>query len=208
MKVLIACEFSGTVRDAFRALGHDAWSCDLLPTEKPGPHIMDDVRNVLDAGWDLMIAHPPCEKLAYSGNAHWNDPGRAVERTMAADFFMQLYDAPIPRIAVENPVGWMNTVFRKPDQIIHPYYFGEPFLKKTCLWLKNLPVLGGMKFTTYPEPIYVTQREDGLKLRHWSEASHGAQKRSRTFPGIAAAMAAQWSDLSSIPVQGDLWGAA
>lgn len=205
MRVLIACEYSGIVRDAFLAVGADAWSCDILPTERPGPHIVNDVRNVLDWDWDMMIAHPPCEKLTYAANHCWNAPGRAIERQMAADFFMLLYNADIPRIAIENPVGWMNTIFRKPDMIIHPYYFGDRQLKRTCLWLKGLPKLwywneddlfGRKTVTAYPEPMYATQREDGLKLRYFSEGKHGGHERSRTFPGIAAAMAAQWGNES------------
>lgn len=210
MKVLVACEFTGTVREAFKAAGHDAWSCDIRPTERPGQHILNDVRNVLDGGWDLMIAHPPCQYLAYSGIAHWNKPGRAEKRQMAADFFMQLYNADIPLIAVENPVGWMNTIFRKPDQIFHPFYFGDRDMKKTCLWLKGLNPLwywkeddlfGSQTMTQKPEPIYVHERRPSkhykggeVKNRYFVDhkGSLDAYERSRTFPAVAATMAQQW----------------
>ena len=217
MRVLIGCEYSGVVREAFRALGHDAYSCDILPTEIPGQHIQDDVRNVLDWNWDLAIFHPPCTYLAYSGIAHWNKPGRAIKRRMAADFFMQLYDCDIPHIAVENPVGWMNTIFRKPDQIIHPYYFGDRDMKKTCLWLKNLPLLGFFNYTELPEPLYVHERKPSkhykggeTKKRYFVDhkGSLDGQERARTFPGIAAAMAAQWSIIDTLPIQHELWGNA
>lgn len=132
-RLLVACEFSGVVRDAFAAVGWDAWSCDLLPTEIPGKHIQGDVLEVLDEGWDLMIAHPPCTYLSYAANGYWHQPGRAEKRDEAMNFFMALVSAPVERICVENPVGLPNTVYRKPDQIIHPYFFGERELKKTCL---------------------------------------------------------------------------
>lgn len=204
MKVLIACEFSGRVREAFASMGHDAWSCDLLPTEIPGNHIVGNVLEVINQGWDLMIAHPPCTYLSYAGVAHWNKPGRAEQRAAAYDFFMAMINSPIPRICVENPVGYPNTVYRKPDQIIHPYYFGDPFLKRTCLWLKGLPKLwwlpaddmfGERTATDYPEPIYTGKRlaTGKPKKRHFTDASHG-QVRSITFSGIAAAMANQWGD--------------
>lgn len=214
MKVLVACEFSGTVREAFRALGHNAWSCDLLPTEIPGQHIQGDVLKVLNQGWDLMIAHPPCEYLTYAANRVWNQPGRAQKRRKAAMFFYDLYSAPIPHIAVENPVGWMNTVFRKPDQIIHPYFFGDRQLKKTCLWLKGLQPLwfwkeddlfGRQTITEYPEPLYVHERKPSknykggeIKKRYFVDhkGSLDNLERSRTFPAIARAMAEQWSSPS------------
>lgn len=210
MRVLIACEFSGIVREAFRARGHDAWSCDLLPTEIPGNHIEGDVLQVLGDGWDLMIAHPPCTFLSYAGVAHWNKPGRAEEREVAYEFFLQLWNAPIFRIAVENPVGYPNTVFRKPDQIIHPYYFGDDAVKKTCLWLKNLPCLWWWNQPVSlfpatgvekPAPLYVHERKPSknyrggeIKNRYFIDhtGSNSGHERSRTFPGIAGAMAAQW----------------
>lgn len=202
MKVLVACEFSGRVREAFKQLGHDAWSCDLLPTEIPGQHIQGDVLEVINQGWDLLIAHPPCTVLSYAGVKYWNIPGRAEQREAGMKFFMAMVNAPIARICVENPVGYPNTVYRKPDQIIHPYYFGDPFLKRTCLWLKGLPKLwwlpaddmfGTRTATDYPEPIYTTKRADGsIKKRHFAEAMHGGKTRSVTFSGIADAMANQW----------------
>ncbi len=142
MKVLVACEFSGVVRDAFLALGHDAVSCDLLDTEQPGPHIRGDVYEILGDGWDLMIAHPPCTYLSSSG-LHWNGriPGRAQMTEEAVRFVRNLMEAPIPRIAVENPIGCLSTRIRKPDQIVQPWQFGEDASKATCLWLKGLPAL-------------------------------------------------------------------
>jgi hypothetical protein len=200
MKVLVACEYSGTVRDAFIARGHDAMSCDLLPTDRPGPHYQGDVFDIINDGWDLMIAHPPCTYLTYAATKHWNNPGRAELRQEAYDFFMKLVNADIPRIAVENPVGWVNTIYRKPDQIIHPYYWGDAFQKRTCLWLKNLPLLTwDQEKAIKPEPMYICQGEKckGKKIG-WCEGVRGSKNgdrwkiRSTTFQGIANAMAAQW----------------
>jgi len=202
MKVLIACEYSGRVREAFRKLGHDAWSCDLEPSDDNSPyHYQGDVFEFIkDKTFDLLIAHPPCTYLTYAGTRHWNNPGRAELREEARDFFMKLYDLPIDKICVENPVGWMNTVWRKPDQIVHPYYFGDPYQKRTCFWTKNLPNLE-YKDTIIPkpEPLYICQGEKSKgKAIHWCEASRGNngeprwKARSRTFQGIADAMAAQW----------------
>lgn len=184
MKVLVACEFSGVVREAFRAQGHDAWSCDLLPTEISGPHIQGDVLSILADGWDLMIAHPPCTHLAVSG-ARWFAEKRAAQAD-AIEFFMTLVNAPIPRTAVENPVSIMSTVYRKPDQIVQPWMFGHGETKATCLWLKGLPLL---------EPTEIVKEREGRVWRmppspdRWKE-------RSRTYPGIAEAMAKQWGALS------------
>jgi hypothetical protein len=174
MKVLVACEFSGIVRDAFAARGHDAWSCDLLPTEKPGQHIKGDVLEILDDGWDLMIAHPPCTHLAVSGAAWFEEKKKDGRQQQGIDFFMKFVDAPIDKTCIENPVSIMSSKYRKPDQLIHPYYFGDEFSKPTCLWLKNLPCLD-----------------------HWEQNSffskpERAKIRSKTFPGIAKAMAEQW----------------
>ncbi|OGO74949.1 MAG: hypothetical protein A2203_00310 [Chromatiales bacterium RIFOXYA1_FULL_46_5] len=142
MKILIACEFSGIVRDAFAARGHDAWSCDLLPTERQGQHIQGDVLGILNDKWDMMIAHPPCTYLCSSG-LHWNNrtPGRDELTKQALDFVFKLLNAPINKIALENPVGRINTAYRKPSQSIHPWQFGHDASKKTCLWLKKLPIL-------------------------------------------------------------------
>ena len=199
MKVLAACEFSGIVRDAFIAKGHDAVSCDLLPTEKPGPHHQGDVLDILGDGWDMMIAHPPCTYLSYVGNRHWNKPGRAEKRDRAYRFFMTLINAPVNRICVENPVGLPNTKYRKPDQIIHPYYFGEPVQKRTCLWLKDLPCLEYQDtIIEKPKPLYYCKGPKSKgKAINWVEGIKGqkgrSKARSRTFQGIAEAMAEQWS---------------
>ena len=137
MKVLVACEFSGVVRDAFIAKGHDAMSCDLLPTEVKGPHYQGDVRDVLDYPWDLMIAHPPCTDLAVSGAAFFQEKRMRGAQQMSASFFMKLAKADIPKIAVENPICVISGIWRKPDQIIHPWMFGHPEQKSTCLWLRD-----------------------------------------------------------------------
>jgi hypothetical protein len=201
MKVLVACEYSGVVRDAFIAKGHDAMSCDLLPTDREGPHYQGDVFDIINDGWDLMIAHPPCTYLTYAATRHWNKPGREELRNEALKFFLDLYVADIPKVAVENPVGYVNTVWRKPDQIIHPYYFGDPVQKRTCLWLKNLPLLDYSKTKLpKPEPIYICKGEKRKgKAINWVEGLGGSSKenprwkiRSTTFQGIANAMAEQW----------------
>ena len=174
MKVLVACEFSGIVREAFKAKGHDAWSCDLLPTEIPGQHIQGDVLEIINNGWDMMIAHPPCTYLSYVGMRNWYDEGRAMKRIKAAEFFMKMYDAPIKHICVENPRGIMSKIFREPDMVIHPYYFGEREMKRTNLWLKNLPVLEyrlednlfGIKTATdKPEPVNVQLRKATSRIK-------------------------------------------
>jgi site-specific DNA-cytosine methylase len=186
VKVLVACEFSGIVREAFARRGHDAWSCDLLPTELPGQHIAGDVTQHLADGWDLMIAHPPCTHLAVSGAQWW--PGKQKEQTEALEFVRKLLNAPVPRIALENPVGCISTKIRKPDQIIQPYHFGHLETKTTCLWLKNLPALKHtteLKAETYALPA--SQRH-----RIWYMGSGKGKERSITFQGIADAMAQQW----------------
>lgn len=186
MKVLIACEFSGIVREAFKKRGHDAWSCDLLPTEIPGQHIRDDVLKHLDDGWDMMIAFPPCTDLAVSG-ARWFKY-KQQEQKESIKFFMALVNADIPKIAIENPIGVMSTYYRKPDQIIQPWMFGHGETKATCFWLKNLPLL---KPTNIVEGrIHRVHREPPSPER-W-------KNRSRTFQGIADAMATQWSDLLNL----------
>lgn len=203
MRVLVACEFSGIVRDAFAARGHDAWSCDLLPTERPGNHIQGDVLEILGDGWDLMIAHPPCTYLSYAGTRHWNSPGRSEKREAAMSFFMEFANAKVPRIAIENPVGYASNVFRRPDQIIEPYYFGDRQKKRTCLWLINLPKLIYAKSDTLfmsqtatekPEPISIDNNKRAHK-RYFTDAISGKNRqhlRSVTFQGIAKAMAEQW----------------
>ena len=180
LRVLIACEFSGTVRDAFRSRGHDAVSCDLLPSEKPGPHYQGDVRDVLSDGWDLMVAHPPCTHLAVSG-ARWFRLKRQ-EQGDALAFVRTLLSAPIPRIALENPVSIISTHIRRPDQIIQPWMFGHGETKATCLWLKNLPALS--------PTLIVAGRE--ARVHRMPPGPQRWKERSRTFSGIAEAMAEQW----------------
>lgn len=184
MRVLIACEMSGRVRDAFIALGHDAMSCDLLPTEAPGPHYQGDVRDVLRYPWDLMIAHPPCTHTSVSGARHFAEKWMDGRQVVGVSFFMELASAPIPRIAIEQPVSILSTLYRKPDQIIHPWQFGHGETKATCLWLKGLP------------PLVPTDVVEGREARvHRMPPSPDRWKlRSATYPGIAAAMAAQWSE--------------
>lgn len=192
MKVLVACEYSGRVRDAFLALGHDAISCDLLPTESPGPHYQGDISDVIGGGWDLMIAHPPCTYLAVSG-LHWNGrvAGRAEKTEEALEFVRALMGADIPRIAVENPVSCISSRIRKPDQIIQPWWFGEDASKKTCLWLKGLPLLRetnrlpGDEKTRRANQTASGQNKLSPSPDRWKE-------RSRTYQGIADAMALQW----------------
>jgi site-specific DNA-cytosine methylase len=181
--VLVACEFSGIVRDAFIARGHNAWSCDLLPTEGPGPHIQGDVVEILNDGsaWDLMIAHPPCTHLAVSG-ARWFREKQEEQRE-ALQFVYALMHAPIPRVCIENPISIISSRIRKPDQIIQPWMFGHGETKATCLWLKNLPKL------------VPTNMVDGRTARvHRARPGPDRWKeRSRTMQGIANAMAEQWS---------------
>ena len=195
MRVLVACEFSGIVRDAFIAAGHDAVSCDLLPSERPGPHIQGDVLDVLGDGWDLMIAHPPCIYLSRAGARWWKEPGRMALADSAAAFVFALRDAPIERIAIENPVGQLNQRWRYPDQTIQPWQFGDPYTKRTCLWLRGLPPLLSTLITEerkYWIDSYPGRRAPGVDYRDIRGAARSAQDRSRTFPGIAAAMAEQW----------------
>ena len=197
MRVLVACEFSGVVRDAFRARGHDAMSCDLLPTEVDGPHYQGDVRDVLADGWDLMIAHPPCTYLATSG-LHWNRriAGRAAKTEAALDFVRLLMDAPIERICIENPVGAVSTHIRKPDQIIQPWQYGHPESKTTCLWLKGLPalratnVLTATRFQANGRPLWNNQTSGGQNK--YGPSPDRWKLRARTYEGIARAMAEQW----------------
>ena len=181
MRVLIACEYSGTVRDAFAALGHDAWSCDLLPTERPGQHIQDDVLSHLQNGWDLMIAHPPCTHLAVSG-ARWVKE-KLPEQAEALDFVHRLMAAPIPRIALETPISIISSRIRKPDQIIQPWQFGHGETKATCLWLKNIPKL---------TPTNIVEGREA-RIHKMPPGPDRWKERSRTFTGIATAMATQWS---------------
>jgi site-specific DNA-cytosine methylase len=181
MKILIACEFSGIVREAFRCRGHDVLSCDLLESEIPGPHYVGDVRDVLYAeNWEMLIAHPPCTHLAVSGARWFKDKQQQQED--ALDFVRLLLDAPVDRICLENPVSIISTRIRKPDQIIQPWMFGDPYQKTTCLWLKNLP------------PLLSTKIMHERDQKCWKEPPgvDRWKKRSRTYNGIATAMAEQW----------------
>ena len=187
MKVLIACEYSGIVRDAFLTRGHDAISCDILPTEREGPHIEGDVLDVLNENWDLMIAHPPCTHLAVSG-ARWFK-NKVEEQKEALQFVKTLLDAPIPRIALENPVSVISTRIRKPDQIVQPYWFGHEATKTTCLWLKNLPLLEPTNMVGKGER-HITK--SGPKWYNLPPSADRGKLRSLTFQGMADAMASQW----------------
>ena len=182
MKVLVACEFSGVVRDALIAAGNDAVSCDLLPTEQPGPHIVGDVVGVLSDGWDMMIAHPPCRYLSGSG-ARWYK-GREQHQLAALGFVRTLLDAPIAMIALENPIGVISTKIRPPEQIIQPWMFGHGETKATCLWLKGLPPLLPM----------TTMRGRLARVHRESPGPDRWKRRSRTYQGVADAMARQWTE--------------
>ena len=189
MKVLIACEYSGAVRDAFINNGPDAMSCDLLPTDVDGPHYQGDVFDVINDGWDLMIAHPPCTHLAVSGARWFKD--KVKEQAESLEFVRRLMDAPIDKIAIENPISIISSRIRKPEQIIQPWMFGHPEAKATCLWLKGLPTLSATDVLTKPECGYWSnqtpsgQNKLGPSKDRWKE-------RSKTYQGIATAMANQW----------------
>lgn len=192
MRVLVACEYSGTVRDAFKNKGHDAMSCDLLPTERQGSHYQGDVFDIINDGWDLMIAHPPCTHLAVSGARWFKD--KQQEQQEALDFVRRLLDADIPRIALENPISIISSKIRKPDQIVQPWQFGHDASKSTCLWLKGLPKL-------VPTSLVAPRIVAGKK--RWANQTDSGQNRlppsedrwkirSETYSGIAEAMAVQW----------------
>lgn len=189
MKVLVACEYSGTVRDAFLARGHEAMSCDLLPTDTPGPHYQGSVLDILGDGWDLMIAHPPCTNLAVSGARYFKDKAEAQARDL--EFVKTLLDAPIEKIALENPVGIISTRIRKPTQYVQPWMFGHDESKKTGLWLKNLPPLVPTNSVERPKGEYYSnqtptgQNKLGPSADRW-------KIRSTTYQGLAAAFADQW----------------
>lgn len=182
MRVLVACEYSGRVRDAFLARGHDAMSCDLLSTDVPGPHYQGDVFDIIGNGWDLMISHPPCTDLAVSGARHFAAKIADGRQQRALDFVRALLDAPIDKIALENPISIISSKIRKPDQIIQPWQFGHGETKATCLWLKNLP------------PLVPTDIVDGREARvhRMPPSADRWKKRSETYLGIAKAMAEQW----------------
>lgn len=200
MRVLVACEYSGTVRDAFIRAGHDAMSCDLLPTDAPGPHYQGDVMDVIGDGFDLMVAHPPCTYLSVSG-MHWTTRGlRDPQLTIDSLAFVQLLmDAPIARIAIENPVSVISSRIRKPDQIIQPYMFGHDASKKTCLWLKGLPLLTPTQAIAprmvNGKPRYGNQTDSGQN--RLAPSADRWKIRSETYSGIADAMAKQWGVLCS-----------
>jgi len=197
MKVLIACEFSGIVREAFKKRGHDAWSCDLLPTEIPGQHMQDDVLKHLNEGWDLMIAHPPCTHLAVSGARYFAEKLIDGRQRAALDFVKLLLNADVPHIALENPVSIISTQIRKPDQIIQPYMFGHNTTKTTCLWLKRLPLLIPTKIVDKGDRKFYASGKSS-PLWHAKTGGGCGQKRSITFQGIAEAMASQWVYLSPV----------
>ena len=194
MKVLVACEYSGIVRDAFAAKGHDAWSCDILPTESLGNHFQGDVLEHLDKGWDLMIAHPPCTHLAVSG-ARWFTEGKKPWSLQeeALNFVRKLLDAPIDKIALENPVSVISTKIRKPNQIIQPFEYGHDVTKRTCLWLKNLP---NLKPTKIVKPDIVLVNGKKMSRMHYDSfklpSKERSKVRSKFYTGIAEAMADQW----------------
>jgi hypothetical protein len=200
MKVLIACEFSGTVRDAFTKLGHDAWSCDLEPSETEGQHYQGDMFDIVNDGWDLIIAHPPCTHLAVSGARHFEKKRADGRQQQGIDFFMRVMNIDVPRLAVENPIGIMSTLYRKPNQIIQPWEYGHKTTKATCLWLKGLPLL---KPTNIVENEEVVTLSSGKKMSRWFyetsklnfKNGDRAKARNKTFQGIADAMAEQWGVL-------------
>lgn len=205
MRWLIACEYSGTVRDAFTAAGHDATSCDLLPSETPGKHYTGSVLDILNDGWDGMIAFPPCTDIAASGSSHFEKKRQDGRQQKSIEFFLTLANAPIPVKALENPVGIMSTLYRKPDQIIEPWYFGDPIPKKTCLWLTNLPPLvyatcdNLFEKKTAVEPHYIVYNSKKNKCGYSRYSVFGTygtkdrgKRRSKFFTGIASAMATQW----------------
>jgi site-specific DNA-cytosine methylase len=181
VNILVACEYSGIVRQAFAALGHNAWSCDLLPTEIPGQHYQGNVRDLLKEQWDLMIAHPPCTHLAVSGARYFYR--KQAEQAEALEFVRLLMNAPIEHIAVENPISIISSRIRKPDQIIQPWQYGHGETKATCLWLKNLPKL---------QPSNIVEGRE-QRIHKMPPSPERWKERSRTFQGIASAMAEQWS---------------
>jgi hypothetical protein len=196
--VLVACERSGVVREAFRARGHDAWSCDLVRAEDGGHHIVHDATIVARIyEWDLMVAHPPCTYLSRAGARWWKDPERQQRADAAAAFVIDLWNAPVPMIAIENPIGRLNQMWRYPDQVIQPWEHGHAFSKATCLWLKNLPPLMPTAIMGEYTPLLPSNVGAGRRKGQRSHPGHtrDAMVASRTFQGIAAAMADQWGCL-------------
>lgn len=211
MRILLACEYSGIVRSAFESEGWDACSCDILPTELPGKHYQGDVMDIINDGWDMMIAFPPCTFLTYSGMNNWYDEGRAEKRIEAAKFFMQLYNSKVKHVCIENPQGVMSKIFRELDQTIHPYFFGERQMKRTSLWLKNLPKLKyqlkddlfGYKTATekpIPEAITFHKKSGKYKNRYFTDCFivgrlKTGKEKSKSFSSIATEMAKQWTNI-------------
>tara|TARA_R100000773_G_scaffold11871_1_gene10954 strand:- start:10 stop:627 length:618 start_codon:yes stop_codon:yes gene_type:complete len=197
VRVLVGCEYSGIVRDAFAIRGHDAWSCDILDTESPGNHIKGNVLDYLDMDWQLAILHPPCTHLSISG-ARWFTEGKKPMhlREKALDFVQQLMNAPIDHICIENPVSVISSHIRQADQTINPYQFGHPEYKKTCLWLKNLPLLK----ETNNVLEETKQLPDKIAKRIWWLGAGKGKERSKFYTGIASAMAEQWGDETKLPV--------
>lgn len=192
MRILVACESSGTVRDAFIRAGHDAMSCDLLPTDSPGPHYQGDVFDVIDYPWDLMIAHPPCTHLIVSGSRHFAVKKLDGRQQAAVSFFMRLIrqSAHIPMVAIENPVCIMSSLYRKPDQIIQPWQFGHGETKATCLWLKGLTLL---------QPTNIVEGREA-RIHRMPQSPDRWKERSKTFQGIADAMASQWGSPAQMEI--------
>lgn len=203
MRVLVACEESQVVCKAFREKGHEAYSCDVQECSGGCPewHLHGDVLNYLHDGWDLMIAHPPCTYFSRAGIQFLYKQSDRKEKLLTSfEFVKKLWNAPIEKIAIENPIGWLNTNWRKPSQIIHPWYFGDPEMKETCLWLKKLPRLMGCLEVArnpekyHPKPEKSRMGSDGkMKNKYFMSRMTNAKDRSKTFPGIAKAMADQWS---------------
>ena len=192
MRVLVACESSGTVRDAFIRAGHDAMSCDILPTDSPGPHYQGDVFDVIDYPWELMIGHPPCTHLSVSGSRHFAEKKLDGRQQAAVSFFMRLIrqSAHIPMVAIENPVCIMSSLYRKPDQIIHPWQYGHGETKATCLWLKGLPLL---------QPTNIVEGREA-RIHRMPPSPDRWKERSKTFQGIADAMASQWGSPAQMEI--------
>jgi len=192
MRVLVACEYSGRVRNAFRSLGHEAWSCDLLDSEDESTHhIKGDCLEVIRDGWDLMVAHPPCTHLAVSGSRWFPEKVSSGEQKEAIEFFLALARSPISRIAIENPICIMSSVWRQPDQVVQPWQFGHGETKATCFWLKGLPPLVPTKVVQGREP----------RVHHMPPGPNRWKERSRTYEGIAEAMASQWGNYSDLVTQ-------
>jgi hypothetical protein len=192
MKVLIACEYSGRVRDAFIALGHEAMSCDLLPTDAPGPHYQGDIQDVIDYPWDLMIAHPPCTDLSVSGAAWFAKKRMNGAQQASASFFMKLAKAEIPKIAIENPICVMSSLWRKPDQVIQPWMFGHTEQKATCLWLKGLKPL--IETNNVKQQMMLLPKNQRERMHFLPPSEDRWKLRSTTYQGIADAMASQWGN--------------